>query len=221
MEKKTVIDEVILLEWNMFRTVNGEEQVDCQQNPDMFYAMRKAQFQVWPETALENYRQDLKRAEQEGRNLLREKYIRMMRITDPEAYEVLGRDLPEVSARREELAKAIWAVQERQTRKLRSDYPALGLLGRPMEAEEEEDWASVENYQLSELLTYSEETLETLLAHIREMERLGQDYVREIQENTVLCQGFASLDEAEAFARRTCRARTDGGVCSCDHGEVR
>lgn len=56
---------------------------------------------------------------------------------------------------------------------------------------------SIETYQTSELLTYSEKTLEAFLAHLIALEEQGIDMVYKIQENSVICLGYASMEEAE------------------------
>ena len=93
--KASLLQQVISTEWEMFRTVNGDRYVDCQQDPETFAGMRTAQFRAWPPEALRSYANDLAEAKRAGRNLLREKYIRMMRSTEPETYALLRRELPE------------------------------------------------------------------------------------------------------------------------------
>ena len=66
MDKKALIDAILEKEWPMFHNVNGEDRVDCQEDPTTFYNMRTAQFDVWNEDALESYNKDLTSA---GRTL--------------------------------------------------------------------------------------------------------------------------------------------------------
>lgn len=199
VEFNTIIDQIIEKEWPMFHTVNGESRVDCQEDRQTFYAMRRAQFSAWSRQAAESYLRDLEEAERTGRNLIREKYIRMMKSTDPRGYEALKGQLPPVSEQAEQLAAAIWGHFLTQTLRMREKYPAVALGGRPLLACEEggDGWASIETYQTSELKTCSEDTLEALLAHVEALERQGVDIVRRIQENSVTCLGYRSLDEAE------------------------
>ena len=148
MEKKQVIDAIIDREWEMFRVVNGEERVSCQNDRDGFRAMRGAQYDVWSQPACESYLADLTEAERQGRNLPREKYIRMMKDTEPAAYAVLSRDLPAVSEEKQALVDGIWEILLRQTERLREEYPLLALGGRPLHARDEGPGeTSVETYQ--------------------------------------------------------------------------
>lgn len=204
MELHQIIEQIVAKEWPMFQNVNGGDHVSCQENEETFRAMRAAQFSAWSAGAAASYLRDLEQAEAAGRNLIREKYIRMMASTDPEGYEAFKGELPGLSAAQEALIGELWAHLLAQTERMRQQFPALAMGGRPLRASEETDgWASIETYQLSELRTYSEATLEVLLAHVEALERQGVDIVRRIQENSVTCLGYRSLDEAE-------RAITDG-----------
>ncbi|MBR5730814.1 MAG: DUF4125 family protein, partial [Firmicutes bacterium] len=197
MEKKDIIQSIVEKEWPMFHNVNGEDRVDCQEDPTTFYNMRTAQFKVWDEASLESYDRDLDAAIAAGRSLVKEKYIWMMQNTDKEAFEAFRAELPEVSAEKEALVKDIWTIMLAQTEELRKTYPLLALGGRPLHAAEEDKWASIETYQTSELKTYSEDTLKKLLAHIKDMQAKGEDFVYKIQENSVTCLGYKDMKEAE------------------------
>ena len=65
MDKKTIIDGIVELEWPMFREVNGDTRADCQENYPMFVNMRTSQFSAWNEEALLAYEEDLLAAEKE------------------------------------------------------------------------------------------------------------------------------------------------------------
>jgi len=198
MEKNSIIDEIIRREWDMFHTVNGDDRTDCQDNYPTFAAMRRAQYEVWDEETRARFLEDITRAGDEGRNLSREKYIRMMKSTDPAGYAEFAGELPQVTPEQQALVADIWARILAQTERMREKFPILALGGRPLHASEERDgWASVETYQTSELLTYSAPTLRALLAHIEAMEAEGRDFAFEVQKNSVLCQGFHSMEEAE------------------------
>lgn len=201
MEKQELIGQILLIEWPMFRTVNRDRHVSCQENKNTFTAMRTAQFSAWSLPALEAYWQDVREAQKAGRNLMREKYIRMMKSTAPEDYARLRDTLPSLSPQVIELTHAIWARLAQQTEAFRARYPALSRTGRPLHAEQERDgWASVETYETSELMTYSEETLHALLEHLLALEAQGISLAWRIQEQSILCLGFSSLEEAEQAA---------------------
>ena len=197
MTKAELIKEIVAKEWPMFHNVNGEERVDCQEDPATFNNMRTAQFKVWDEASLESYSKDLDDAAAAGRSLVKEKYIWMMEHTDPKGFEAFKDLLPTPSEKTDKLVAEIWAIMLAQTEELRKSYPLLALGGRPLHASEEKEWASIETYQTSELRTYSEATLEKLLAHIKAMQAKGEDFVYKIQENSVTCLGYKDMREAE------------------------
>ena len=205
MTKKELIDAIVEKEWAMFHSVNGDDRTDCQEDRRGFELMRRAQYDAWDEATNAAWYDDLCTAEAEGRNLAREKYIRMMKATDPRGYEAFCSELPPVSEEKAALVRALWGIFLVQTRRMREKYPLVALGGRPTMAFEEEDgWASVETYQTSESLTYSETTLKALLAHAQALEAQGVDLVTEIQRNTMVALGFNSLEDAElTFARHT------------------
>lgn len=213
MEKEQAIKQIIEKEWKMFHTVNGEERASCQNDLDGFRRMRGAQYEAWTAEICESYLADLTAAGQQGRNLPREKYIHMMKTTDPAVYEVFRGELPEVTPEKENLVDSIWAVLLVQTERMRETYPLLALGGRPLHASDEQPGqTSIETYQKGELLTYSEHTLQLLLAHIRDMESRGEDYAYTVQENTVLAAGYPSMKAAEELMLEQAKKRREAEV---------
>ena len=218
MDKKALIDTIIGKEWDMFHNVSGEDRADCQNDYPVFEIMRRAQYEAWSGEALTCYLADLEAAAAEGRNLAREKYIRMMESTDPRGYEAFRGELPELSERQRELVARIWEKMLAQTERMRQSYPVLALGGRPLRAADETDgWPSVETYQTGELMTYSEATLGALLAEIERLEAEGKDFAFIVQENTVRGQGFPTMEKAElAMAEQLMREMNieiSGGCC--------
>lgn len=198
-----LVKEIIDREYPMFISVNGEDRVSCQNDKQTFYGMREGQFSQWSEAALACYLQDLKDAEAAGRNLLREKYARMMKSTSPAEYEQIAPFLPEISEEAEALVTEIWELLLPQTEVMREKYPLTGMAGRPLRASEETTgWASVETYQRGELYTYSVATLKALLAHIKALSAAGESYAMKVQAASLATYGFKSIDEAEAYARK-------------------
>lgn len=218
LKHSEMIDAIVKLEWPMFHTVNGEDHTACQEDPVTFDAMRRAQFSAWSQEAVEAYLRDLEQARAEGRNLVREKYIRMMETTDPEGYAFFRQELPPVSEEKQKLVAAIWEKMLIQTEKLRDAYPGLAMGSRPLragEAGESGGWASIETYQVGELMTYSEDTLRALLAHMEALQAQGIDLAREIQLNSVKCLGYASLEEADTAISFQLLQQFGSGCPSC------
>ncbi len=197
MTRQELTERIIEKEWAMFHNVNGSTRADCQEDRATFELMRRAQYDAWDESTVACFFADICAAEREGRNLSREKYIRMMKSTDPVGYEVFKGELPPVSEEKAALVSELWTKYLAQTKRMREKYPCIAMGGRPTLADEEAGWASIETYQTSESLTYSEETLRSLLKHVNELEARGVDLAFEIQKNSVLSLGFSSMDEAE------------------------
>lgn len=198
------IDRLIEMEWEMFHSVNeGGPKASCQEDPETFYGMRKAQFSSWDDATVDSYYRDVENAAASGRNLVMEKYIHMMKTTQPEEYRAL---LPRVVMPSEQariLARKITDKMIEQTRSLHEQYPYVSGAGRPLRSSEDyRGFTSVETYQLGELYTYSLNTLQCLWNHFCRLEAEGKSLARIILEHTVAHYGYDSLEKAEEVNRR-------------------
>jgi len=215
------LEKLLELEWKMFHSVNGEDRTSCQEDYNMFCKMRRAQYDVWSEKTVASCLADLEQADAQGINLARQKYIHMMKSTDPEGYEHFKDELPEETPEKEALIGQIWDILLGQTLKMREKYPVIALGGRPLYASEERDGgASLETYQKSELMTYSAATLESLLNDIKALEEQGKDYAWMVQENSVLCLGYPNMEEAEKMMALQILSEfgAEPGSCGCCGG---
>ncbi len=195
---KKTIEDIIAREWEMFQRVNeGGPRAYCQDDYPTFYGMRYGQFCEWSERALILYLDDLRAAKASGRNLVGEKYIWMMMEGSPEDFTRLSPHVLFPTARAKELADSICAIMLKQTERLHERYPAVAGSGRALYASDGDGYASVETYQYSELLTYSENTLEALLGHINELASSGVSFAERILTNSVKHYGYGDLHDAE------------------------
>lgn len=214
-----LIRRIIDDEWELFHTVNGDYAVSCQNDRPTFEIMRRAQYEAWSQEALELYAADLAAATAEGRNIVREKYIHMMRTTAPLDYVRFASELPPVSEEKLALTSEIWAHHAAQNERMKKEFPFIALEGRPLYAKDEYDgWASIETYQTSELLTYSEATLRALLAHIETLEAAGQDFAYIVREKTVTGLGYPDMETAEKAMMKQVMEELElqiGGGCCC------
>lgn len=196
-----LIEHIVRLEWNEFQHTNNEGgRAACQGNWPMFRQMRLSQFLTWPHDLLASYRNDLERADATGRNLVTEKYGRMMRSTHPEEYTAnIEPYIPSLSASREALQERIIAMQVAWARKFRERYPKLGQAMRVLTtAEDTADATSFETYLRGELGTYSEHTLNLYLAFVEHLAGEQRNLTEETIANTVRFGGFRDLMEAES-----------------------
>lgn len=217
-----LIRKIIDDEWVLFHTVNGDYAVSCQNDRPTFEIMRRAQYEAWSPEALELYAADLAAATAQGRNIVREKYIHMMRATAPEDYAHFASELPPVSEEKAELVAKIWALHAAQNERMKKRFPFIALGGRPLYKKDEyAGWASIETYQTSELLTYSEATLRALLAHIEALEAQGQDFAYIVREKTVTGLGWPDMETAEKAMLKQVMEEMElqpGGGCCCGGG---
>ncbi len=78
---------IVSIEWSQFdRVRNMGGRASCQDDARRFFVFRVAQYAAFPPSMLEPLCDELERSEREGRNLVQEKYARMMERTDPESF---------------------------------------------------------------------------------------------------------------------------------------
>ena len=194
-------EAIVRHEWNQFQDTNNEGgRASCQGNWPVFHQMRLSQFLTWPADLQRSYAEDLDEADRVGRNLITEKYGRMMASTAPEQYrETIEPYIPRLSEVRVARQEAIIAQQVAWAADFRSRYPRLGEAMRVLTTAEDTPQAtSFETYLRGELGTYSERTLGLYEAMIAAKRAAGTNLTEETILNTVRLGGFSGLDEAEA-----------------------
>lgn len=186
-------------------TKNVGGRAPCQDDYATFHAMRFAQFAAWSEEARVSYLADLTCAGDTGRNLVAEKYLRMMEFTCPEYYAAQQPLLPLLTPEQRALADRLCAEMICQTALLRQAFPHIGGAGRPLYSREDTRWeTSVETYERGELYTYSYKTLQALQSQLKRLEAQDLLLPGEILQNTVKSYGYSSLEAAEqSFSQRT------------------
>lgn len=197
--------QIVEHEWAQFQRVNNDGgRADCQGDWPTFHQMRISQFLTWPILLLDSYAADLDDADATGRNLLTEKYARMMASTEPDRYaREIGPQLPVLDGARLARQEAVITVQVAWALAFRGEYPHLGQAMRVLRtAQDTLAETSFETYLRGELGTYSLITLglyEDLVAATR---AAGQNLTEQTLTWTVVLAGFADLAEAEAAQAR-------------------
>ncbi len=197
--KQELVSAILPIEWQMFSRVNEglAPQARCQKMPKTFAIMRAAQALSWTPEVMESYLADLQEAAAEGRNLMTEKYARMMRlqgrISNDES-AAIAPPLPEVQT----IIGRIVEISIQWRAATAKKYPKLVSRGRVLSANEErEDNVSFETYLQGELETYSSRTLVLYLEMVERAQSEGVNLEEECLRNSVLPYGYHSLEEAE------------------------
>jgi hypothetical protein len=196
--RERLTSAIIEREWTMFQAVpSAGGKAVCQEDPDTFRIMRASQAASWSEAALESYLNDLTEAENSGRNLLTEKYARMMQSTWPDEYARIEHLLPPLDPMAAELIQETVGVILKWEQELSEKYPHILRRARPIfTTEDSPGITSQETYLKGELATYSARTLELYLAHIRQLESEGVNGSAITLAHTMRLYGFNSLEEA-------------------------
>ena len=170
-----------------------------QDDKKTFIVMRRAQADVWSTDTLSSYLGDLEVATKGSINLMSIKYARMMEVTFPDEYESIKNLLPTVTENTLSLVTEIVKYHLSWSIEASKKYPGLFSLGRPVTTAvvQTQHTISIENYLRSELLTYSENTLELCLKDTIKAFDNDVNLSLEILINTARSYGYDSLDAIE------------------------
>jgi len=204
MEMSALMAKLVDAEWEMFvATQNVGGPAGCQRQPDTFRIMRSSQWVVTTPGIVQSRLDDYEQARREERNLVTEKYARMMESTFPDEYHNLEHLLPRVEERARELTEKMLEIFIPWEEEKRSLYPALGAASRPLRTAEDGLYGtSTETYFRGELLTCSVRTLELYLAHLESCRAQGRNLSLETLQYTVEQYGYPSMEVAEAYKQR-------------------
>ncbi|CAM3087254.1 DUF4125 domain-containing protein [Streptobacillus felis] len=199
MERNDLIKEIIDREWEMFTVLkNTGGPAECQNNKPEFIVMRKGQWDNLPINILQSYLIDLKKAEEIGRNLLEEKYIRMMEFSAPEEFEGVKDLLPALSPGVEVLIKKIEKTYLAWGDEFEAKFPKFSKLCRPLRSEgDQPERASVQTYLRGELCSYSLKTILFYSDYIEDCVKKGINLIYETHSEVVKMKGFESIEAVE------------------------
>jgi hypothetical protein len=195
----TKIEAIISIEWSLFNKVQGEDgRASCQDDFGTFEIMRKSQFLSWDPATLDSYLNDLQIARRDGRNLIQEKYARMMASTAPEQYASFAHTLPELSHVQRMTIEEIVAQQLAWRDVFAVEYPHLSSQSRLIRSEEDTPYeTSFETYLRGELGTYSAETLQCYAKMIDHYVIAGKNITMAAMSQTAMLYGYRDLASAE------------------------
>lgn len=196
--KEELVDAIVNLEWKAFDKVkNAGGRAECQDDWDTFQIMRKSQYLTWNVDMLVQYRLDFEAADSVGRNLISEKYARMMESTVPDEYKAIEKELPVIPDEKKAIMETIISIQVQWMEEFASEYPGLAKNARIIHSSEDKPWdTSYETYLRGELGTYSDIMLTLYGRFIVECSQKEENLAKMIMINTVKMYGYNSLEEA-------------------------
>ena len=196
-----MVDEIVQLEWDFFQQVHHiDGRASCQDDFETFYLQRKSQFEAFYQNVQKACLQDLKLAQQIGRNPIMEKYAYMMESTDPEYFDTIRDQLPAVDQQKKDFINALCDIEVSMREDMNDQYPYLLSQSRFTHSlEDEKDDTSFETYLRGELMTYSDETLYLYGQMVLDMVQKNENLIEKILMNTVKAYGYASLEDANKF----------------------
>lgn len=197
-----VIDGLSLMiakaEFEAFDKVHNEGgRASCQNNWPTFKVMRMSQYKTWDEGMLLQYLADFQISYSKGRNMIEEKYARMMASTAPDQYAKFADKLPAISEEKHMIMEAIIRLQVQWMEEFAAQYPGLADNARLIHTSEDTPFdTSYETYLRGELGTYSDKMLELYGRYIVSYAQAGSNVAREIMWNTIQFYGYKSFEEA-------------------------
>lgn len=204
--KVDLIARIVAIEWMMFQNVaNIGGRAACQDDPETFFIMRSSQAMAWSEAALASYLEDLLEAEEKGRNLLTEKYARMMEFTAPLEYARIQHHLPPLDQDTLLLIDEIAKISLEWDEEIRAKFPYISKRGRPAACSDDTPFiTSIETYLRGELATFSPKTLALYYQNVLEQKAENINGAQIVLTSMMQRYGFNSLAEAnEAMNRHT------------------
>jgi hypothetical protein len=196
--KENLIHEIIDMEWGLFqKTRNIGGPADCQKDRKAFELHRISQALAWTEAPLKSYLTDLKEAVTQGRNLVSEKYARMMESTDPEEYARIEHLLPPLSHEVSSLVNKIIEIVIQWQEDLTERFPYILERGRTLyNSDDTPHSTSFETYLKGELETYSFKTLELYYECLLEQKRNNVNASEIDLEHKINHYGYDSMEDA-------------------------
>lgn len=183
------------------RNVGG--RASCQNDWGTFSIMRRSQYLTWEKDMLIRYLCDFMNAEEAGRNMIEEKYARMMESTAPEEYAEIAPYLPPISEEKKQIMEAIVRIQVGFMEEFAGQYPYLAANARTIHtAQDRMDDTSYETYLRGELGTYSDKMLEMYGRFVADLAKAGKNLAAMTMENSAKLYGYEGLTQAEAAERK-------------------
>lgn len=195
LSREKIIEQIVLSEWEAFDKIQNEGgRASCQDDFHTFSIMRKSQYMTWTDEMLNEYLYHFTNSYNNGRNLITEKYGRMMESTAPDRYEEIKNHFIPLSDERIALQEAIISVQVSWMEEVASKYPNIARNARSIHTYEDNAYnTSYETYLRGELGTYSEELISIYGRFIVDIEKQGQNLAFMTMNNTAILYGYEGI----------------------------
>lgn len=202
---RATVERLARLEFETFDTVqNIGGRAACQDDWETFSIMRRSQYLPWPEELLEEWLAAFETAKASGRNLIMEKYARMMEHTDPEKYAAFADQLPPLTPEFIHLREAIIAIQIPWMEEFAAKYSYLAKQARTIHtAEDSKAQTSYETYLRGELSVYPFDVLYGYGRWVVSLHQAGENLACLTMAETVREYGYDSLESAEQAYRKS------------------
>jgi hypothetical protein len=153
---------------------------------------------TWDEDMLLQYLYEFTTNFAKGRNMIEEKYARMMASTAPDEYAGFADKLPPISDEKKGIIEQIIGVQVKWMEEFAAKYPNLAGNARFIHTSEDMPYdTSYETYLRGELGTYSDRLLAMYGRYIVEHAKSGKNVAYEIMGNTIRFYGYKDFETAE------------------------
>ncbi|MBQ7944337.1 MAG: DUF4125 family protein [Lachnospiraceae bacterium] len=191
--------EITKAEFEAFDKVQNEGgRASCQNNWHTFKIMRMSQYKTWTEDMLMQYLYEFKTNLAIGRNMIEEKYARMMESTAPEKYAEFADRLPEISQEKRAIMEEIIRLQVSWMEEFAAKYPKLADNARFIHTSEDMPYdTSYETYLRGELGTYSDKMLALYGRYVVACATAGENLAQKIMGNTIEYYGYLNFEEAQ------------------------
>jgi hypothetical protein len=198
-KKAMVADDITELEFALFDKTGSEGgRAVCQDDWGTFSKMRRSQYYSFPVDLLCAVASDFKKACEEGRNVITEKYGIMMQSTDPAGYEKIKDKLPCPDEEFVKLREAIIPIQVGMMEEFAKEYPKMAQNARVIHTKDDSIlFTSYETYLRGELTTYSFSTLVLYGRFLAGLAKEGKNLAKIIMTKSVHLYGYDTLEKAE------------------------
>ena len=194
-----LVDTIAKAEFEAFDKVrNKGGRASCQNDWYTFYRMRKSQYLTWNRSLLIQYLYDFTDNYKRGRNLIEEKYGRMMESTAPDEYVKIASHFPVLSEEKKQIIEAIVQIQVGFMEEFAKEYPTLAGNARTIHTGDDTSFdTSYETYLRGEISTYSDKMLTLYGRFVAGISTEGRNLAQMTMENSVHLYGYENLKEAD------------------------